>query len=203
MKNNYRDITIETYNRSAPALAEYFKGIGSRVEDIDRAFNLAGNPPNPSVVEIGCGDGRDAKEIVRRTQNYVGFDISEGMIEIAQNYLAGARFETADAVTYEYPENTDIVFAFASLLHLDKNESQQVIGKVQQSLKPGGVFYISSKYRSEYSEEIKKDQYGERLFYFYNPELIKGLAGRNYESVFEDQQIIGSTEWFEIALRKA
>ncbi|MGI9028256.1 MAG: class I SAM-dependent methyltransferase, partial [Candidatus Saccharimonadales bacterium] len=184
---NYRNVTIDTYNKSAQALADYFQGIGSRVTDIERAFDLAGNPKDPSVVEIGCGDGRDAKEIVRRTNNYVGFDISDGMIKIARNYVPEAHFEVADAVSYEYPKNTDIIFAFASLLHLDKEEVEQVLSSVWQSLNTGGIFYISSKYQPEYSEGIKKDQYGERLFYFYNADLMKEIACSNYISVFEDR----------------
>lgn len=199
---DYRKITVDTYNKSAPALAQYFQGIGSRIFDIDKAFELIGDKVNPTIVEIGCGDGRDAKEIIRRTPNYVGFDISEGMIKIANEYVPGARFEVADAVSFNYPKNTDIVFAFASLLHLDKNEVRQVLDKVHYSLNKGGVFYISLKYMSEYSQGIKKDQYGERLFYFYNPSLIKELAGSKYEPVFENLQTIGKTDWFEIALKK-
>lgn len=199
---NYRQITIDTYNNSAKSLAEYFQGIGSRVRDIDTAFGLIGNPSDPSIVEIGCGDGRDAKEIISRTANYIGFDISEAMIKIAKDYVPGARFEISDAVTFNYPTNTDIVFAFASLLHLDRDEVGQVLGKVHRSLKKDGIFYISSKYSPEYSKGIKNDQYGERLFYFYNSELIKELAGDKYESVFENLQTLGKTEWFEIALKK-
>lgn len=199
---NYRQITVETYDKSALALAEYFKGIGSRVDDIEKALELAGNPSSPRIVEIGCGDGRDAKEIIKRTSNYVGFDISEGMINIAREYVPNAHFEVSDAVSYNYPDKTNIVYAFASLLHLDKNEISEVLNKVHESLKSNGIFYISSKYMPEYSEKIKSDQYGERLFYFYNPELIKDIAGDGYESVYETRQTLGSTEWFEIALRK-
>ena len=32
--------TTETYDRSAPALAEYFKGIGPRTADINLVFDL-------------------------------------------------------------------------------------------------------------------------------------------------------------------
>lgn len=199
---NYRQITVDTYNKAAPELAQYFQGIGSRTRDIDTAFNLRGKVVNSSVVEIGCGDGRDAKEIVTRTPNYLGFDISESMIKIANEYVPGGQFKVADAVSFSYPKNTDIVFAFASLLHLDKNEVRQVLDKVHQSLNKGGIFYISLKYMSEYSQGIKKDQYGERLFYFYNPSLIKELAGSKYEPVFENLQTIGKTDWFEVALKK-
>lgn len=202
MPEDLRQTTVDTYNKSAQALAEYFKGIGARTEDIDIAWRLAGNPEAAKVVEIGCGDGRDAKEIVKRSKQYVGFDISEELVKLARATVPGARFEVADAVTYEFPEGLDIVFAFASLLHLDKDEVKDVLQRVAESLRPGGVFYISLKYKPEYTQEIKEDQYGRRLFYFYNPEIIAELAGRAFEVVATSRKTIGHTDWFELALRR-
>ncbi len=74
---------IEVYNKSANELAERFSGIGSRVEDIDRALLLADSVVGARVVEIGCGDGRDAVEIVKRAKWYQGFDPSVGLLNIA------------------------------------------------------------------------------------------------------------------------
>lgn len=199
---DYKAITVKTYDDSARAFNEYFKGIGSRVEDIDRAFKLADVSDNPISLEIGCGDGRDAKEIIKRSKNYKGFDISKGLIAIAREALPDVDFEVADMLTYQYPARLDIVFAFASLLHLDKQEVKQVFDNVAKSFNKGGVIYISLKYALHYSHKFKKDQFGERMFYFYNPEIIKDLAGEAFESVYENRQFIGSTEWFEIALKK-
>lgn len=197
-----RQQTIDTYNQSAKELAEYFGSVGPRVEDIELAFELAGNPTDARVLEIGCGDGRDAREIVPRTAEYTGIDISEGLIKLARERLPEIEFEVADAVTYEYPENLDIVFAFASLLHLDSNEVSHVLGKVSKALKPGGIFYISLKEKPGYSSEIKEDEYGRRLFYFYNARIISSLAERHFSRVAESRKTIGSTDWFEIALKK-
>ena len=37
---NSREETIETYDRTAVQMAEKFRGMGARVEDIDKAFAL-------------------------------------------------------------------------------------------------------------------------------------------------------------------
>jgi SAM-dependent methyltransferase len=97
----------------------------------------------------------------------------------------------------------DIVFAFASLLHLNKSELQTVFTGVAKVLKPRGIFYISSKYRPEYAEEIKEDTYGKRLFYFYNAELLSEIAGSEYETAKAWREVHANTEWFELALRKS
>lgn len=199
---NDRQRTIDTYNKSAEELAAYFQGIGARKQDINKAFELMGSKENPLVIEIGCGDGRDAAEITKRTNNYVGFDISEGMIKVAKRNLPKAQFEVSDAMDFIFPHDTDLVFAFASILHLDKEELSILFQRIEKVLKPGGIIYISTKYMPEYTSSIKKDTHGERLFYFYNSDLIKEIAGKNFSSAAEDRQLIGSTNWLTIALRK-
>jgi SAM-dependent methyltransferase len=197
-----RQVTVDTYNRAAADFVDYFAGIGSRVEDINRAFELAGNPERPNVLEIGCGDGRDAKEICRRTPNYLGVDISEEFIKLAQENVPEGRFEVADMASFSYPENLDIVFAFASLLHLNKSEVKTVFRGVAKVLRQNGIFYISSKYRPEYAEELQEDRFGRRLFYYYNTEIMAELAGPEYEVAKTWREVHGHTDWFELALRR-
>lgn len=51
--------TILTYNESATSLAKKFDELGARISDIEEAFALI-QKDNPFVLEIGCGNGRDA-----------------------------------------------------------------------------------------------------------------------------------------------
>lgn len=202
---DWRQATIDTYNKSAVEMAEYFAGIGSRTDDIDKAIELAGSPEQPVILEIGCGDGRDAAEIVKRTTNYLGFDIAESFINLARNKVPAGRFELGDAVTFEYARSQwDIVFAFASLLHLNREENRDVFRSVNASLKPGGVFFVSLKYAPEYTEKLKEDKFGTRLFYFYSPQSIMELAGNSFEAVWQSKGFITGkdTEWIEMAFRK-
>jgi SAM-dependent methyltransferase len=195
--------TTLTYDKSARMLADYFTGIGSRSADIDLAFSLAPTQSNPSVLEIGCGDGRDAIEIIKHTNKYIGMDISKGMLEIAQEKLPDTIFHRADIAEYIFPKNIDIIFSFASLLHSDIHEVEAILGRVYEALNPGGVFYISLKHMPEYCTKIKEDKYGSRIFYFYNPSIIQKLAGDQYETIFLDAQTIGDTDWFSVVLAKS
>lgn len=198
--------TIDTYDKSAEDLAEYFKGKGARIEDIERALQLANAGSTARVAEIGCGDGRDAEEIIKRTAWYEGVDPSEGLLKIARAKLPNASFIQADALTYDYPEGLDVLYAFASLLHVNITDLEAVFHKAANALRKGGIFYMSLKERDGYIEEVKKDQHGERMFYFYNVKLIKELAGDLFESVYEDHQNrlsnVGRNDWFTIALKK-
>ncbi len=160
--------TLKVYDTSAKKLESYFAGIGSRVWDIEKAFDLAGAMSGTAdVLELGCGAGRDAREIIPRSKTYLGVDYSKGMIDLARENIPSAKFYNADIVTFDYPlEAYDVVFAFAVILHLDKTEFSVLLSKIASSLKPGGILYISSKQADEYKFEYKHDQFGQRLFYF-------------------------------------
>ena len=194
--------TINTYDRSAKELAEYFKGIGARVKDIELGLKLSKAGSSAKVVEIGCGDGRDAQEIVKRVGWYEGFDPSTELLKLARSKVSAASFVLADALTYNYPRGIDVIYAFASLLHVNKSDLVKVFVKAAHSLKRGGIFYISLKEKPSYVEEAKKDEYGERMFYFYHPTIINDLSHDYFQSLYEDHQTIGHTDWFTIALSK-
>lgn len=196
-------VTIETYDNSAQKLADYFAGIGSRIADIEKAIELTRQDPTSlRAVEIGCGDGRDATEITKRVGWYEGFDPSVGLLSIAKQKLPGTTFHLADALSYDYPKAIDLYFAFASLLHVNRRDLREVFQKTEASLRTSGIFYISLKERPEYEEELQEDQYGKRMFYYYNSDLVREIAGAAFKQVFEDHQTIGKTNWFTIALEK-
>lgn len=196
-------LTVETYDNSAEIFASYFAGIGSRVKDIETALKLTRQDPlSVNAVEIGCGDGRDAAEIVELVGSYEGFDPSRGLLDRAQQKLPDTSFKIDDALTYDYPPSIDLYFAFASLLHVNRSDISTVFQKTAGSLRSKGIFYISLKERSEYVEELQEDEFGTRMFYYYNPQLIERIAGAAFKKVFEERQTIGSTKWFTIALEK-
>jgi SAM-dependent methyltransferase len=201
---NWYDETIKVYDKAATELAEHFAGVGPRINDIEIALKLAKMPPNSAkVIEIGCGDGRDAKEISKRVAWYEGFDPSQKMLDIAVGrHIKNGSFVIGDAINYDYPKSLDVVYSFASLLHSNRQDLPVIFDKVAGALKTGGIFYISLKERDEYTEEIKNDDYGSRMFYYYNPDIIKQIAGNQFECLYEDKQKIGKTDWFTIALKK-
>lgn len=200
---NWHDANLKVYDNNAEGLATYYRGFGPRSEDIQRGISLSKKGADSVVVEIGCGDGRDATEITKRVKSYIGVDPSEGLLSVARNDLPEASFVLADALSYDYPQNIDIIFAFASLLHVNKDDLSLVFKKIHTSLNPEGILYIALKESSAYKEEIKSDAYGQRMFYYYNPEIIREMAGDGFEVVYEDHQVAaGDTRWFTMGMRK-
>ena len=196
--------TVDTYNRAAEFLIEHYETFGNRAGDVHLGFALAGNPQNAHVLEIGCGYGRDAREILAKTPFYTGLDASSTLLDTARKRVPKAEFVEADAEEYDYPANEyDIVFSFAALRHLDQSGVQTVLQKVYNSLRPGGLFYISLNFGDRYSHTERKDRFGHRDVYLYNPRFIQKLAGPGFKITHEHYEEFDGTPWFEIALQKS
>ena len=95
---NKKEQTTNTYNVSALALAKKFDELGVRASDIEETFALI-DKKDAHVLEIGCGNGRDAEEITKHTNTYLGIDISEKLIELTQQKVPHAHFHIADIET--------------------------------------------------------------------------------------------------------
>ena len=196
-----KEETVRVYNRHASKMAKKFNKIGPRSKDIKIAFSFT-KKENPKVLEIGCGNGRDASEIIKFTNDYTGVDISKSMITLACKFLPKVRFEVADMENFNFPKNLDIIFAFASMLHLSKKSFGNVLKKAHQSFNNAGVFYISLK-QDRYHKEIKKDKFGKRLFYFYEENDLRKLSlDNNFDIVFVNKQNILNVEWIDVVLQK-
>lgn len=196
---NEKKQTIETYNRSAEAMEKRYQSLGARVFDIEKAFSYI-NKENPFVFEIGSGNGRDAKEIIKRTSNYLGIDASKKMIELARKYIPKGKFELADVEHYDFPKNIDIIFSFASLVHSNKDTLREIFKKVYNSLNKSGIFFISLKLGT--GKKTKTDEFGKRTYYYYIPEDIKNMARKKFKVLYKDQQKVLNSKWFTIILQK-
>jgi len=192
--------TINTYNESAQSLADKFDNLGARVIDINEAFALI-QKNNPKVLEVGCGNGRDAQEILKHTDNYLGMDVSEKLIELAKQKVPHGQFIVADVEEYVFPDEFDIIFAFASLIHVPKESLQKIFKEIFASLNQGGVFSLSLKYAEKYVERTKTDEFGTRTYYLYSDNDIKEMA-QGFMFVKSEVGGLRGQMWLEILMQK-
>jgi SAM-dependent methyltransferase len=200
--------TIQTYDDSAEAMAEHFANYSDRdpsLDDIKRSFEFVGESHEPlHAVEIGCGAGRHAAAIMQYAAQYEGFDPSAKLLAIARQHTPQASFVQADAVGYSYPFNLDAVFAYASLLHVDRDDFATVSQKVLSALKPGGVFCMTLKESDDYQEIEQHDDFGTRRFYLYSPQLVNELLGKDFDMLYEAHVTAGPKhkKWMTLIYRK-
>lgn len=102
-------------------------------------------PPAASVLDFGCGAGRDTKAFLYRGCRVTAVDGSPELCAIASACtgipVRQMLFSELDARA-EY----DGIWACASILHVPSAELPGVFRRMITALKPGGIIYASFKY---------------------------------------------------------
>lgn len=102
------------------------------------------------ALEIGCGTGAFARELARRCQRVLGLDLSAEMIRVARSRsgeFKNLEFQLADAMRYDFPQSHfDFICSIATLHHVDQ---RQLLVKMRDTLKPGGVLVVLDLVASE------------------------------------------------------
>ncbi len=99
----------------------------------------------PTILDLGCGSGRDA--LAFREMGFVVFamDPSPDMVEIARS-RAAVPVSRGGAEDLQDEERFDGIWACASLLHIRKSDLGNALERIRRALIPGGVLYASFKW---------------------------------------------------------
>jgi|JI10StandDraft_1071094.scaffolds.fasta_scaffold13144_4 SAM-dependent methyltransferase len=201
------DPTQATYDMSAAELADFFAGFGPRMDEVKRACDAVQTGSSSlDILELGCGDGRDAADILTRAGSYLGIDYSKELIALARRKHPdhAELFQVADMKEFAVvPGRYDVIFAFASFLHLSREELTDVLERYCRGLRPGGVLCMSFKQSPVYEKRVQSDQFGERVFYFYNPDEVVAMLPQSTEEIDRSTYQKGSTMWFTLYARTA
>ena len=133
------DATLQFYRDNAASYAAWAKTPSTRLTSF-----LGLLPQGASILELGCGAGNHAAEMLAKGFVVRATDGSPEMAETASRRLnhpvEAMRFDELDArAAY------DGVWASACLLHVPRDELTGILARIHHALKPGGVFYASYK----------------------------------------------------------
>lgn len=102
-------------------------------------------PAGGSILDAGCGAGRDSKAFLQLGFTVEAFDASEKLACLASQLL-GQKVLVNTFQNYHTAQKFDAIWACASLLHVPLLELPTVFAKLGQFLQIGGVLYCSFKY---------------------------------------------------------
>jgi SAM-dependent methyltransferase len=119
---------------------------------------IEGAPPF-SILDLGCGPGRDLKEFTARGHEAIGLDGAERFAEMAREY-SGCEVWRQDFLHLDLPPaRFDGIFANASLFHVPRQELPRVLRELAAALKPRGVLFTSNP-RGHDEEGWSGERYG-------------------------------------------
>jgi len=189
----------EYYNQYASV---YFENtVNLDLSDIIRPFTSY-LEEGASILDLGCGSGRDSLTFLDMGYDVTALDGSEEMCSLANIHtdldVLHMQYEDLD-----FDEVFDGIWACASLVHLEKSELPGIIKKISRALKPGGIFYMSV-HKGDF-EGIRN----QRFFAEYEKKELKQLLGSFPELYIEDIWVTQDVrkkqdgqEWLNLLIKK-
>jgi SAM-dependent methyltransferase len=137
---------------SAGTLADYDANAerfwqGTRDHDVTQNIeallrHVQGAPPF-TILDFGCGPGRDLAAFRARGHVAIGLEGSQALAAMAREHGGGEVWEQ-DFLALDLPDaRFDGIFANASLQHVPRTELPRVLRELRAALKPGGVLFAS------------------------------------------------------------
>ncbi len=189
------DSTLEYYDKNAQT---YF----DRVHNLDMTElyasffkHMSGN----TILDLGCGTGRDARYFTERKYRVIAVDGSKEMLAMTKRECPAADCRLIDFnEPFLIGEPIDAVWACASLLHLNDENFERTLKAVAEDLRADGVIFLGLK-----SAEHSKVPSDTRTFNYWTSEKLTlissrcGLVPLEFSSTITEQ-----ATWLDAFLKK-
>ncbi len=156
-----RKISADTLGHYDQRAEDFWSG--TRGHDVSQNIaallrHVVAGPPF-SILDFGCGPGRDLAAFAKLGHTAIGLEGSERFAAMAREH-SGCEVWRQDFLALDLPaEKFDGVFANASLFHVPGQELPRVLRDLRAALKPGGVLF-SSNPRGSNEEGWNRGRYG-------------------------------------------
>ena len=135
--------TLAHYDDNAESFWE-----GTRGHDVSQNIaallrHIAAEPPF-TILDLGCGPGRDLKAFTGLGHVAIGLEGAERLAAMARGH-SGCEVWQQDFLALDLPEaRFDGIFANAALFHVPREELPRVLRELHAALKPGGALFSSN-----------------------------------------------------------
>jgi SAM-dependent methyltransferase len=183
---------------------EYFKSsVNLDLHELYESF-LKELRPGAHILDAGCGSGRDTKAFLDRGYRVTAIDASPQLARLATAFTRHP-CEVLSFQESEFRQEFDGIWACASLLHVAKDEIDDVMARFIRALKPGGTVYISLKEGE--GERVSEDG---RFFSYYSEDSFRMLLERfpalREQAFWKTKEIRSSSHcepWLSFLLKKS
>ena len=185
--------TIDYYDKNAESWSRshcYKQEQSFWKEEMEKFHELL---PKGKVIEIGSGSGKDAKALVDFDYDYMGTDVSKGLLKAAKRNNPNETFLNIAVQDLVFDgESFDGFWTVATLLHIPKNKIGAALQSIKNIIKPGGVGFISLKAGSGESVDPNTG----RWWSYYSLEEFHGILNKNGFEVIEERTRKGDSAWW-------
>ena len=198
---NYKEKTIDSYNKNAKKLSEKFKSLMDlkRRCEFQRFIDLLKTNRN-KILDLGCGSGDHSLYFKERGLDVTSIDLSEEMINLCKEKGLNAFLMDIENLEFE-DKSFNGIWAVTSLLHVPKSKLNEVIKKLNLILNDNGILYVCVKEGK--GEELVVDESGDtRFFAFWSEEEMKKLFDDYFVLLESNKVQLKNTVFLQAFFRK-
>jgi len=198
--------TLNYYDDNAVKLA--IQTVSIDMHDLYELFlNQLPQRSTQSILDVGCGSGRDASYFAKQGYDITAIDASAELIQWAQKYHMSSRISwyqlNFGSIENKAWENKFTgIWACASLLHVPFLELPCIIQSLLETLTDDGVMYLSFKYG-------KGERVDEKRFFCDMDELRWKTIVAKIPHVIEyhiwlsdDKRVDCKDAWFNVIIKR-
>ena len=160
--------SIEYYNKYAAKV--YEDTVDVDMSEIMEAF-LKLLEEGDTILDLGCGSGRDYLTMYEMGFDVTPLDASEEMCKLAEIHT-GLDVLQMFYEDMEFEDVFDGIWACGALVHVPKNEMPEILGRIHDALCSRGVLYMS----------VRKGEFegfrGERYFTDYTMDSLISMISK-------------------------
>jgi len=149
-----------------------------------RSFSQIKDKDFKSLLDLGCGDGRDTLFFASKGLNVTSVDFSEsGILKlnelIKKKSLSNIKAIQTDIRKINFSDDSfDVIYAHLSLHYFDDKITTQIFDKLSRILKKGGMIFIKCKSVEDalygQGEKVGEDMYKKgHLRHFFSEDYMK------------------------------
>lgn len=150
--------TVGHYDAKAESFAE-----ATRDHDVSQNYaallDAIEGPPPFTILDLGCGPGRDLAWFKGQGHEAVGLDASPRFVEMARAATGCEVLQQSFLDMKLEPERFHGIFANASMFHVPAQELVRVLVTLRAALRPRGVLFCSNP-RGLDTEGFSGERYG-------------------------------------------
>ena len=144
--NNWTLLTHPTILSYAGRARDFWEGTRDHdvSQNIEALLGALDSPGPLTILDLGCGPGRDLADFRARGHHPIGVDGCEELCSMARSH-SQCEVWNQNFLNLELPNrHFDGVFANATLFHVPSEHLPRVLSELHASLKPGGVLFSSN-----------------------------------------------------------
>ena len=144
-----------------------------------RAYERIKSKNLKTLLDVGCGNGRDSLYFFQKGLQVTAIDFSESGIQNLKNKEPGIKTLQQNIHDIQFPKNTfDVIYAHLSLHYFDDQTTNTIFHALYAILKEHGLLFVKCKSTNDplfgKGEMIAEDMYREgHVRHFFSKEYMK------------------------------